>query len=91
MKIITILFMCIVYIFACTSDFDCSYGNSCVKKPYSSEGVCMQNVNQFGVKQYVAPKTNSVMPRMDNNGCSFDMDCPIGFRCDSNYKVCVKR
>ena len=78
-------------LFACMSDFDCDYGSQCVKKPYQSNGVCMQSVNRYGVQQYNPPKLESVQPRMNNDGCNFDTDCPIGFKCDLNYKVCIKR
>jgi len=89
-KILLIMIGC-VYLFACMSDFDCGFGKVCVKKPYSSNGVCMKEVDEYGTPQYNSPKLNSVMPRMDDGECSFDTDCPIGFRCDRDYKVCVKR
>lgn len=76
---------------SCMSDFSCGIGHKCVKKPYQSNGVCMKSVNEYGVQQYNMPSTDSIGPNMNNNGCSFDMDCPIGFRCDGSYKTCVKR
>ena len=77
---------------ACSSDFDCSIGYSCVKETFSSSGVCMKNVNEFGMPKYNMPNVNSIGPNMNTEGdCTFDTDCPIGFRCNSTYKVCVKR
>lgn len=78
--------------FSCMSDFDCGIGYSCIKKPFQSNGVCMKNVDEYGNPQYNMPKLNSIGPNMNSDGeCSFDTDCPIGFRCDINYKVCIKR
>jgi len=76
-------------LFACYSDFDCGMGYKCVKAPFNSEGTCMKNVNSFGVQQFNMPSINSIGPKM-NSGCEFDTDCPIGFRCDRNYKECVR-
>lgn len=80
-----------VMAYGCVSDFDCGFGEVCVKKPYTSNGVCMKEVDEYGVQQFNSPRLDSVMPRMNDDGCDFDTDCPIGFRCDNNYKVCVKR
>ena len=82
----------VINLFACYSDFDCGIGNSCVKKAFESNGVCMKNVDEYGTQQYNMPKLDSVGPNMNIDGdCSFDLDCPIGFKCNSTYKVCVKR
>jgi len=74
----------------CSSDFQCSMGEKCVKKPYSNNGVCMKTVNRFGGQTYSAPSASSVRPRMGGKQCRFLTDCPIGFQCDMTYKVCVK-
>ena len=76
----------------CTSDYSCGIGLKCVKAPLESSGVCMKIVDEYGVKQYNLPDTNSVGPNLDLDGqCTFDTDCPIGFKCDRNYKACIKR
>jgi len=76
----------------CNSDFNCGIGYKCVKPPMSGYGTCMKTVNEYGTQQYNMPKTESVMPNMNMEGdCTFDTDCPIGFRCDRKYKVCIKR
>ncbi len=75
---------------ACFSDFNCSYGYQCVKAPYQSQGVCMQAVNIYKIPTYPAPDINSVMPNTNQSeGCNFDTDCPIGFKCNRYYKACV--
>lgn len=76
----------------CASDYSCGIGFKCVKAPLKSSGVCMKSVDEYGLKQYNLPNSNSVGPNLDLDGqCSFDTDCPIGFKCDRNYKACVKR
>ena len=74
----------------CSSDFQCSMGEKCVKKPYSNNGVCMKTVNRYGVQTYSTPSASSVRPRMGGKQCRFLTDCPIGFQCDMTYNVCVK-
>lgn len=74
----------------CSSDFQCSMGEKCIKKPYSNNGVCMKTVNRYGGQTYSAPSASSVRPRMGGKQCRFLTDCPIGFQCDMTYNVCVK-
>jgi len=74
----------------CSSDFSCSIGYKCVKAPLKSRGVCMRSVDEYGLKQYNMPNTNSVGPNLNLDG-QFNTDCPIGFKCDKTYKACVKR
>jgi hypothetical protein len=76
----------------CSSDYSCGeMGLVCVKPNYSSEGVCMRSVNNFGVQQYDLPRTNSVLPKFPRRtDCHFDLDCPIGFRCDLSSGACLK-
>jgi hypothetical protein len=77
---------------SCTSDFSCGIGYKCVKAPLSSIGVCMESVDEQGLKQYNLPSGDSVGPNLNLQGqCNFDSDCPVGFRCDRTYKACVKR
>lgn len=77
---------------ACSSDFSCGVGYRCVKPPLQSSGACMKTVDEYGVRQYNTPSTDSVGPNMNTRGqCDFNTDCPIGFHCDSNVKACVKR
>lgn len=76
----------------CTSDFSCGIGNKCVKAPLKSSGICMKSVDEYGLKQYNLPDADSVGPNIDLDGqCTFNTDCPIGFRCDHKYKACIKR
>ena len=76
---------------ACSSDFSCSIGETCVKAPFKTRGVCMETVDEYGTRTYNLPNLESVGPRMNDDGCSFFTDCPIGFKCDRRLKVCLKR
>jgi hypothetical protein len=64
----------------CTSDFGCAYGSKCVKGQYQMTGVCAQSVNEYGVRTYEPPSSDSVGPG-DDGDCGIDTDCAIGFRC----------
>ena len=78
----------------CYSDFDCGYGNKCVKASgdINITGVCVRPSDQFGNPKpdYSAPQPQ---PRKVS-GCSFDTDCGIGFSCVKRngqiYGICVK-
>lgn len=77
----------------CTSDFDCGFGNQCVKPSGSfGKGRCVTPVNEFGTKTYEVP-TPSVGPR-EIPSCQLTTDCPIGFTCSKQtgelYGLCVK-
>lgn len=76
----------------CRSDFECSSGKVCIKAPMSAEGVCLTPVNSFGTPQpRQLPSYDSVLPNYNLSGqCQFDIDCSVGFRCDTKLKVCVK-
>jgi hypothetical protein len=50
----------------------------------------MDAVDDFGLKQFPPPDTDSMMPKVEGD-CQFNTDCPIGFYCHPYYKVCVKR
>jgi hypothetical protein len=73
----------------CSSDFACRSGYSCIKAPFQSSGVCMKSVNTQGLPVYNTPKSDSIYINTQGQ-CRFDTDCPIGFKCDPTYKVCVK-
>jgi hypothetical protein len=78
----------------CYSDFDCGYGNKCVKASgdINITGVCVRPSDQFGNPKpdYSAPQPQPQKVR----GCSFDTDCGIGFSCLKRngqiYGICVK-
>ena len=75
----------------CSSDFSCGMGRKCVKKPGQSFGICMAEVNRYGTKTYSSPSSSSIGIRSYNSSdCTFNTDCPTGFRCDRKYKACVK-
>jgi len=73
----------------CSSDYSCGIGFKCIKEQFQSNGVCMKAVNEYGTQSYSLPDLNSVGVNLGNK-CTFDADCPIGFRCDSKYKACIK-
>jgi hypothetical protein len=76
---------------SCSSDYSCSYGQSCVKEIYSSSGVCMNNVNKYGTKTFSPPKSSSFGYKSESDAqCRFDTDCPIGFDCDRRTRACVR-
>ena len=79
---------------ACNSDYDCGYGNKCVKASgdINITGICVTPSDQFGNKKpdYSTP---NVRPQNIGN-CSFDTDCGVGFSCVKRsgqiYGICVK-
>lgn len=75
---------------ACSSDFQCGFGNRCVKPPFSSSGTCMREVDDYGIPTFASPSADSIGVRTDL-GCIADVDCSIGFRCDPSYKACVRK
>jgi len=79
-----------VYAKSCSSDFSWGMGSACVKEPFKNRGVCMKTTNNYGVRTYNTPSTNSLGTK-SSGSCSFNTECPIGFKCDRRYKECVKR
>jgi len=79
---------------ACYSDFDCGFGNKCVKAAgtYNVTGVCVTPSDQFGNKTYNYSPPQGQPHTV--NSCSFDTDCSIGFSCMKRsgqiYGICVK-
>jgi hypothetical protein len=74
----------------CISEFDCGIGYRCVKAQFTTYGVCMKSVNEYGMQQYDLPRLDSRNPKYEAD-CDFDTDCPIGFYSHRKFKVCVKR
>jgi len=75
---------------ACTSDFSCGIGYTCVKNRYEWSGVCAKAVDSFGVPTFKTPDLDSVGPNTgDDPDCMRD-GCPIGFRCDARSGFCLK-
>jgi hypothetical protein len=70
---------------SCSSDFDCNYGDGCVKSPGLMTGTCMQKVNDFGTPTFAPPSTRSFQP--GERSCSFSTQCAPGFRCDEGNCV----
>lgn len=74
----------------CRSDFNCRFGYLCVKPPFKSEGVCMKAVDEHKRPTYPKKDLDSIGPKLEGD-CKFNTDCPIGFKCDRKYKVCVSK
>ena len=84
--------------FSCNSDYDCGYGNKCVKPEgtYSYLGSCVTPTNEYGQRDY----NSSYNGWGSNSGpavvssCQFNTDCGIGFRCMKEagqiYGLCSK-
>jgi hypothetical protein len=64
----------------CYSDYGCEYGSKCVKAPYRADGYCARAVDAYGIPTFAGPDSQSVMPGGEGQ-CTFDVDCPIAFRC----------
>ena len=79
---------------ACFSDFDCGMGNKCVKASgdINLTGVCVVPSDRFGNRR-IDTTTPRSQPR-NVSGCSFDLDCGLGFSCmkrSGQLKgICVK-
>lgn len=69
-------------VFACYNDFECGFGNVCVKPSgsYSMTGICITPVNEFGNKDYTGRQRQEIGPK-EIEGCSWNTDCKIGFKC----------
>ncbi|WP_278917033.1 hypothetical protein [Helicobacter pullorum] len=55
---------------------------------YEWEGQCIKAVDEFGIQNFNEPRSN-YGPKIES-GCNFDTDCPLGFKCDSYSKECVR-
>ena len=73
----------------CRSDFQCGSGKSCVKAPLKSTGVCLTQVDDYGLPTLRSPDANSLLSPITGQ-CDFDAECPVSFKCDNSLKVCVK-
>ncbi|GBL03147.1 hypothetical protein [Glaciecola sp. KUL10] len=75
----------------CMSDYNCTYGLKCVKGFAQSRGVCMQTVNEIGIKTPYFPSNKSININTSmQQQCRFDSECPYNFRCEEELKVCVQ-
>ena len=75
----------------CFSDYGCRMGYKCIKAKYSSSGQCMKPVDKYGMSKPTTSNRRNVGINYDDGDCLYSSDCPIGFRCDRKYKVCVKK
>jgi hypothetical protein len=76
---------------ACTSDYSCEFGQTCVKDLGRTTGTCLRAVNEYGNQSFEGPDPRSIGPRLiDENACTVSKPCPIGFRCDPGSGRCIK-
>ena len=78
---------------ACHSDFDCGFGNQCLKPAGSyGAGMCMVSVNQYGNQTFEYRKQQYKAQEVER--CSWDTDCAYGEYCvkrsNDLYGVCVR-
>jgi hypothetical protein len=79
---------------ACNSDYDCGYGNRCVKAKddINLSGVCVTPTDKYGNRTFSNPPPSSQPHKVDQ--CSYDTQCPIGYSCMKRsgqiYGICVK-
>jgi len=71
----------------CLSDFQCSFGMRCMKPAMNLRGTCMKQVNEYGVQQWVGPRTDGGMG-LGKGQCDVAHPCSIGFSCENT--LCVK-
>lgn len=79
--------------YSCTSDYSCSYGEACVKAQYAASGYCAKKVDSNGIQQYTPPSSKSIGIEMGDDMCSWNTDCPVGFKCVKNGGIkghCMK-
>jgi hypothetical protein len=80
-KIVFVLLVGAVSLFACNSDYDCGYGEKCVKKYYSYQGQCMKSNSDKDM--------NSIWGGGYNNN-QHSTSCPIGYSYDYSYNKCIR-
>ncbi|MCK5073283.1 MAG: hypothetical protein KAQ98_07640 [Bacteriovoracaceae bacterium] len=81
----------------CYNDFDCGYGNKCVKAEgsYKLKGICVVPVNEYGQRDHSNSYNNwGKGTPTEITSCQFDLDCSVGFRCKKRhgeiYGICTK-
>jgi hypothetical protein len=79
---------------ACTNDFQCGFGNKCVKPSgsYSMNGICVTPTDNYGNRDY--SRSQSGYKPHEISGCKFNTDCNIGYSCVKRSGdiegICVK-
>ncbi|MDO9181311.1 MAG: hypothetical protein Q7U04_02830 [Bacteriovorax sp.] len=83
---------------SCNSDYDCGYGNKCVKPAgsYSYSGSCVTPTDEYGQLDYNSSYNGwgSGYGAKEVTSCQFNTDCGIGFKCLKEagqiYGLCTK-
>lgn len=82
---------------ACNNDFECGFGNKCVKPndSISLQGICVTPTDQFGNRDYSTSYAAPSAEPHEVEGCMFDTDCDIGFTCMKKAGelkgICIKQ
>lgn len=63
----------------CSSDYECGFGNACMKDSGAFRGICARSVDANGLPTFQGPNSSSI--GAGAGSCSFDTDCSIGFKC----------
>jgi len=66
----------------CNYDFDCSYGEKCIKNRYG-KSMCVA----FRDSKGSIVRSGNREPQQ----CSSNQDCSSGYKCDWDFKICLKR
>lgn len=75
---------------SCTSDISCGGNLICVKPVNSYTGYCAVPVNESGLEQ-IHPRRERSLGQERFPACTYDLDCPTGFRCNRELNACVKQ
>lgn len=81
----------------CSSDYDCSTSQKCIKTGYDFNGICADVVDQYGNKQYTyTPNPKSINGNDGRGDCRYDTDCNYLFKCYKartydQYGYCIKK
>jgi len=66
----------------CDYDFDCTYGEKCIKNGYG-KSMCVA----FRDSKGSIVRSGNKEPQQ----CSSNQDCSSGYKCDWDFKICLKR
>tara|TARA_R110002110_G_scaffold415748_1_gene654857 strand:- start:97945 stop:99099 length:1155 start_codon:yes stop_codon:yes gene_type:complete len=74
---------------ACSSDYSCGTGYSCIKKYLRNTGSCMKTLDSSGARTFDLPSTDSIGPNTMRQ-CISSSECPTGFQCEYSSGRCIK-
>lgn len=87
-----LILLCSVNALACTSDFNCSYGQRCVMPQGEFQGLCITKTDQYG--QTAPVQQMQQMNAETVAACYSDYDCGYGNSCikrtNATQGICIK-